>query len=243
MPKDSASANAERNLVYGAAREAVAAKKGEAPIGSREADPHKLSQRLKQVEYGYNTLGYTNYLKAVPKQQRTAAQPRTPDRTKVMSKRAWEGLIRKWRRELHKWDPMELQGVKGDGGAAARARTGEDAAGEDAADGAADAASVATTRGAARATASDDDDDGLIACRPPSDDEDDGPGPMSVVTTPAKAAPPARAARAAADDEPAAGPGASKGAAGTAAGSTPASDPPCDLNHDCYADFTPDSHG
>lgn len=230
MPKEETKVAVERNLVYGAqAREAVAAKKGEAPLSSREADPHKLAQRLKQVEYGYNTLGYHNYRKEVPKAERTPAQPKTPERTKVMSKRAWEGLIRKWRRQLHEWDPQELQGVRG-AGAAAHARAADDAADVNGNEAAADAASVATTRGA-RCSPSDDDDDGLVACRPPSDeDEDNSAGPMSLAGTPEKAAAP-----------PSAAPGeaaacAREGGGGPAAGVAK----PRDLAHDCFGDFAPE---
>lgn len=32
-----------------------------------ENDPHKVEVRMKQVQYGKNTIGYDNYLAAVPK--------------------------------------------------------------------------------------------------------------------------------------------------------------------------------
>ena len=32
-----------------------------------EKDAARLSQRQKQIDYGKNTLGYVNYLKAVPR--------------------------------------------------------------------------------------------------------------------------------------------------------------------------------
>ncbi len=34
---------------------------------TRETDPHRLEQRLRQITYGKNTLGYASYTKAVPK--------------------------------------------------------------------------------------------------------------------------------------------------------------------------------
>lgn len=80
------------------------------PKGERETDAHRLSQRLKQLEKGYNTLGYERYLRALPKQKRSREDPKTPDRFKLMSKRAWDGLIRKWRRRLHDWDPPTADG-------------------------------------------------------------------------------------------------------------------------------------
>jgi uncharacterized phage protein gp47/JayE len=33
----------------------------------RETDRKRIEQRLKQIAFGKNTLGYANYLKAVPK--------------------------------------------------------------------------------------------------------------------------------------------------------------------------------
>jgi len=39
-----------------------------APQARHQAvDEHRLAQRLKQIEYGKNTIGYQNYTKIVPK--------------------------------------------------------------------------------------------------------------------------------------------------------------------------------
>jgi len=75
---------------------------------------------MKQVQYGYNTAGYDRYLKLVPKERRGSwkEHPRTPDASIAQSKRAWDGRINQWRRDLHKWDPPEgINKVKDDGGA------------------------------------------------------------------------------------------------------------------------------
>ncbi|CAL8468386.1 g7926 [Coccomyxa elongata] len=79
---------------------------------SKETDPHRLEQRLRQITYGKNTLGYASYTKAVPKDKRKRAKkgeenrhPVTPDIHQVCSKRAFDGQVRKWRRQLHFWDP------------------------------------------------------------------------------------------------------------------------------------------
>lgn len=36
--------------------------------------------------------------------------PRTPDIHRQYSKRAWDGIVRKWRRELHSWDVVSADG-------------------------------------------------------------------------------------------------------------------------------------
>ena len=43
-------------------------------------------------------------------EQRTKEQPRTPDVHRKCSKRAWDGLMKIWRRELHKYDPASAAG-------------------------------------------------------------------------------------------------------------------------------------
>jgi histone RNA hairpin-binding protein len=89
-------------------------------LAEKEEDVHKIAQRMKQVQYGYNTAGYDRYLKLVPKDRRGSwkEHPRTPDASIAQSKRAWDGRVNQWRRELHKWDPPEgINKVKDDGAA------------------------------------------------------------------------------------------------------------------------------
>lgn len=77
-------------------------------VEEREKDPKRLQQRQKQIEYGKNTVGYTLYTQAVPKearQRRNPKHPETPDKTLKCSKRGWDGVVRQWRRRLHAWDP------------------------------------------------------------------------------------------------------------------------------------------
>lgn len=38
--------------------------------------------------------------------KREKHHPRTPDKYGNYSKRAWDGIVRVWRKELHKWDPV-----------------------------------------------------------------------------------------------------------------------------------------
>eukprot|EP00940_MAST-03C_sp_MAST-3C-sp2_P003618 g3618.t1 len=66
--------------------------------------------RQKQIEFGYNTKGYDNYTRCVPRRKRRGYrfdEPYTPDKTQKYSKRQWQGMIRKWRRTLHMYDNRE----------------------------------------------------------------------------------------------------------------------------------------
>ena len=74
-----------------------------------ESDQHRLSQRQKRIDMGKNTLGYVNYVRAVPKHKRRRSDPQTPDIHMIASKRQFDGIVKAWRRRLHDWDP------KGDG--------------------------------------------------------------------------------------------------------------------------------
>ena len=69
-----------------------------------------------------HTVAYDNYIAQVPKTQRNQnfeEHPRTPDPYLKQSKRAFDGRLRKWRRELHRWDVKE--GCEGEIGAEAGA--------------------------------------------------------------------------------------------------------------------------
>lgn len=70
-------------------------------------DAHQIEQRKKQVDYGHQTLGYIRYRLLVPKEKRSRDDPRTPKKSQACSKRSWDGQIKKWRRDLHKWDPED----------------------------------------------------------------------------------------------------------------------------------------
>lgn len=41
--------------------------------------------------------------------QRRKGDPQTPNKISMVSKKAFDGMIRKWRQALHKYDPPELQ--------------------------------------------------------------------------------------------------------------------------------------
>jgi hypothetical protein len=74
-------------------------------FAEHETDPHRLAQRQKQIDFGKNTLGYAEYRSMIPKSERRRGDPVTPDITIKMPKRRFVGLVRKWRRQLHFFDP------------------------------------------------------------------------------------------------------------------------------------------
>jgi histone RNA hairpin-binding protein len=72
--------------------------------------PARAKARLKQIAFGYNTVGYSRYIFLVPKDSRgrdMGHYPRTPDPYQNCSKRSFDGQIKKWRRLLHAYDPRE----------------------------------------------------------------------------------------------------------------------------------------
>lgn len=70
-----------------------------------EKDLAILERRQKQIDYGKNTLGYENYLKQVSRDQRTNDHPKTPPKHIKYSRRAWDGVVKVWRKQLHCYDP------------------------------------------------------------------------------------------------------------------------------------------
>eukprot|EP00879_Flechtneria_rotunda_P014387 GHRR01015034.1.p1 GENE.GHRR01015034.1~~GHRR01015034.1.p1 ORF type:complete len:479 (+),score=189.51 GHRR01015034.1:320-1756(+) len=87
-----------------------------------ETDPKRLVARQKQIDFGKNTPGYVNYVKAVPKDKRKRFgkdhDPPTPDITVKMSKKAWDGVVKAWRRHLHRYDNWEEPAQATNGGSA-----------------------------------------------------------------------------------------------------------------------------
>ncbi|KAJ7556500.1 hypothetical protein O6H91_05G086200 [Diphasiastrum complanatum] len=71
----------------------------------KEEDAHRVNQRLRQINFGKNTLGYERYIDLVPRHKRVKSDPHTPDIHQVCSKRSWDGQVSKWRRSLHFYDP------------------------------------------------------------------------------------------------------------------------------------------
>ena len=59
---------------------------------------HRIKQRQKQIDLGKNTRAYDRYISLVPKAKRRKDHPKTPNKYLNFSKRAFDGLIRLWRR-------------------------------------------------------------------------------------------------------------------------------------------------
>lgn len=72
----------------------------------KETDQRRLAARQKQIDIGMNTPGYQRFVELFPIQEsRKRDHPKIPDIYQVCSKRSWDGQVRKWRRQLHEFDP------------------------------------------------------------------------------------------------------------------------------------------
>eukprot|EP01116_Phalansterium_solitarium_P001123 TRINITY_DN10901_c0_g2_i1.p2 TRINITY_DN10901_c0_g2~~TRINITY_DN10901_c0_g2_i1.p2 ORF type:complete len:298 (+),score=105.57 TRINITY_DN10901_c0_g2_i1:112-1005(+) len=71
----------------------------------QETNVTRLNSRQRQIDIGKNTIGYKMYCQMVPRDRRSRAHPKTPDKLQLCSKRSWDGQIRKWRRQIHLFDP------------------------------------------------------------------------------------------------------------------------------------------
>eukprot|EP01007_Sphenomonas_quadrangularis_P001571 NODE_256_length_1726_cov_438.782349_g191_i0.p1 GENE.NODE_256_length_1726_cov_438.782349_g191_i0~~NODE_256_length_1726_cov_438.782349_g191_i0.p1 ORF type:complete len:363 (+),score=29.30 NODE_256_length_1726_cov_438.782349_g191_i0:125-1213(+) len=75
-----------------------------------ESDPHRLEQRMKQIQYGENTDGHRNFRRIMEKEPwlLRGCVPIQPSVLQKCSKRSWDGQIRKWRRMLHMYDNVDF---------------------------------------------------------------------------------------------------------------------------------------
>ena len=75
-----------------------------------EDDPAVLERREKQIRYGKNTPDYDAYVKAVPKHRRERHMPRTPEKRGKFSRRRWDGMIKAWKKSIHKYGQPQDSG-------------------------------------------------------------------------------------------------------------------------------------
>lgn len=89
--------------------------RGDAPLPSKqeildtlETDLDVIARRKKQLSYGKNTKAYAKYLEMVPKKCRIKGiHPMTPDKYKKLSRRSFDSLVKRWKRDIATWDPSE----------------------------------------------------------------------------------------------------------------------------------------
>jgi len=95
-------------------------------IWDMETNIDTLVRRQKQITYGKRTKGYENYLKAIPKEQRTTHHPRTPEKYQKCSRRCYDGQIKVWRLLLHAFDDVKGSGSNNNDEGRANANSSEE---------------------------------------------------------------------------------------------------------------------
>ncbi|CAH8465929.1 hypothetical protein MS3_00001509 [Schistosoma haematobium] len=69
----------------------------------------ELLRRQKDIDMGKVTERYAEYVLSIPKPERQKYHPRTPNKFRKVSRRAWDGMIRKWRKHLHNFDNLNFE--------------------------------------------------------------------------------------------------------------------------------------
>ncbi len=65
-----------------------------------------FSKRQRQIDFAKNTLAYGRYIQSVSIDSRIKdVHPQTPNKFQKCSTRSWEGQMKKWKSELHQWNP------------------------------------------------------------------------------------------------------------------------------------------
>jgi len=71
------------------------------PRFEMETDEEVLNRREKQISYGKNTVSYDKYISLIPKSSRKDKMPRTPNKMRKYSRRQWDGMVKKWKQDIH----------------------------------------------------------------------------------------------------------------------------------------------
>ncbi|CAH8491591.1 unnamed protein product [Heterobilharzia americana] len=69
----------------------------------------ELLRRQKDIDMGKVTERYAEYVLSIPKPERQKYHPRTPNKFRKVSRRAWDGMIRKWRKHLHNFSDLNFE--------------------------------------------------------------------------------------------------------------------------------------
>ncbi|KAL5971752.1 Histone RNA hairpin-binding protein [Taenia solium] len=76
---------------------------GEIELERRRSE---LLRRQRDIDVGKTTEKYAEYVLKIPKPEREKHHPRTPNKFRVVSRRGWDGMIRKWRRDIHNYENL-----------------------------------------------------------------------------------------------------------------------------------------
>eukprot|EP00090_Calanus_glacialis_P038701 TRINITY_DN6745_c0_g1_i1.p1 TRINITY_DN6745_c0_g1~~TRINITY_DN6745_c0_g1_i1.p1 ORF type:complete len:200 (+),score=77.82 TRINITY_DN6745_c0_g1_i1:62-661(+) len=83
------------------------------PKFEMETDEDVLNRREKQISYGKNTVDYDRYTELVKRADRKDRMPRTPNKNRKYGRRQWDGLVKKWKQQIHA-TVSTLDGADGD---------------------------------------------------------------------------------------------------------------------------------
>ncbi|ORC85678.1 uncharacterized protein TM35_000331350 [Trypanosoma theileri] len=100
-------------LVFTAQKTIERRTSGRRPCEASPDQERRISQREKQVSYGYATEGYRNMIKLInhdPLLKSGGILPLSPPDVNKGSKRSWDVSLRKWRRALHMFDSVYVEG-------------------------------------------------------------------------------------------------------------------------------------
>eukprot|EP01084_Bolivina_argentea_P301237 519635_1 len=71
-----------------------------------EQDFHRITQRMRQIDFGKATDEYKNYIALIPKDKRQCGHPHTPNPRYKMPNKHWKTAVNRWRKALHAFDDI-----------------------------------------------------------------------------------------------------------------------------------------